>query len=99
MALGTKGSGYQDHEPAQRFARIRAGQGQGRLHGIRQAKTCAEAEFAFDSFSESCGMKWVKAVARLVHDRDALPSFYDVLAEHWGCIQTANPVENRFATL
>ena len=37
----------------------------------------AEANAAFDFFVETYGVKYDKAVAKLVKDRDALPSFYD----------------------
>ena len=42
------------------------------LHDIWQAETRAEAEVAFDFFVETYGVKWDKAVAKLVKDRDAL---------------------------
>lgn len=42
----------------------------GHLHDIWQAETRAEAETAFDFFVETYGVKWDKAVAKLVKDRD-----------------------------
>ncbi len=45
------------------------------LHDIWQAGTRAEAETAFDFFGETYGVKWDKAVAKLVKDRDALLAF------------------------
>ena len=39
-------------------------------------------------------MKWDKAVAKLVKDRDALLTFYDFLAKHWKHIRTSNPIES-----
>ena len=44
-------------------------------------------------------MKWDKAVAKLVKDRDALLTFYDFPAEHWKHIRTSNPIESTFATV
>ncbi len=44
-------------------------------------------------------MKWGKAVAKLVKDRDALLTFYDFPAEHWKHIRTSNPIESTFATV
>ena len=44
-------------------------------------------------------MKWDKAVAKLVKDRDALLTFYDYPAEHWKHILTSNPIESTFATV
>ena len=69
------------------------------LHDIWQAETRAEANAAFDFFKEAYGVKWDKAVAKLVKDRDALLTFYDFPAEHWKHIRTSNPIESTFATV
>ena len=69
------------------------------LHDIWQADTKAEANAAFDFFVEAYGVKWDKAVAKLVKDRDALLTFYDFPAEHWKHIRTSNPIESTFATV
>ena len=69
------------------------------LHDIWQAGTRAEAETAFDFFVGTYGVKWDKAVAKLVKDRDALLAFYDFPAEHWKHIRTSNPIESTFATV
>ena len=71
----------------------------GHLHDIWQAATKAEANIAFDFFVETYGVKWDKAVAKLVKDRDALLTFYDFPAEHWKHIRTSNPIESIFATI
>jgi len=44
-------------------------------------------------------VKWDKAVAKLVKDRDALLTFYDYPAEHWKHVRTSNPIESTFATV
>ena len=44
-------------------------------------------------------MKWDKAVAKLVKDREALLTFHDYPAEHWKHIRTSNPIESTFATV
>jgi putative transposase len=69
------------------------------LHDIWQAETRAAASAAFDFFAEAYGVKWDKAVAKLVKDRDALLTFYDFPAEHWKHIRTSNPIESSFATV
>ena len=69
------------------------------LHDIWQAETKATANVAFDFFVETYGVKWDKAVAKLVKDRDALLTFYDFPAEHWKHIRTSNPIESAFATV
>ena len=71
----------------------------GHLHDIWQAETKAKANVAFDFFVETYGVKWDKAVAKLVKDRDALLTFYDYPAEHWKHIRTSNPIESTFATV
>lgn len=69
------------------------------LHDIWQAETKAGASAAFDFFVETYGVKYDKAVAKLVKDRDALLTFYDYPAEHWKHIRTSNPIESTFATV
>ncbi|MGD9295396.1 MAG: transposase [Roseobacter sp.] len=69
------------------------------LHDIWQAETKAKANVAFDFFVETYGVKWDKAVAKLVKDRDALLTFYDYPAEQWKHIRTSNPIESTFATV
>ena len=64
-----------------------------------QAETKAKANVAFDFFVETYGVKWDKAVAKLVKDRDALLTFYDYPAEQWKHIRTSNPIESTFATV
>ena len=71
----------------------------GHLHDIWYAETRAEANAAFDFFKEVYGVKWGKAVAKLVKDRNALLTFYDYPAEHWKYIRTSNPIESTFATV
>jgi transposase-like protein len=69
------------------------------LHDIWQAETKAKAEAAFDFCIETYGVKYDKAVAKLVKDREVLLSFYDFPAEHWKHIRTSNPIESTFATV
>ncbi|WP_425098683.1 IS256 family transposase [Tropicibacter sp. S64] len=69
------------------------------LHDIWQAETRAAATAAFDFFVDAYGVKWDKAVAKLVKDQDALLTFYDYPAEHWKHIRTSNPIESTFATV
>ncbi len=69
------------------------------LQDIWQAETKAEANAAFNVFVETYGMKWDKAVAKLVKDRDALLTFYDYPAEHWKLVRTSNPIESTFPTV
>src|SRR3954463_7287808 len=69
------------------------------LQDIWMAETKKEALAAFDAFVETYGVKYDKAVACLVKDRDALLAFYDFPAEHWKHLRTTNPIESTFATI
>ena len=60
------------------------------LHDIWQAETKADAKAAFDFFVETYEVKYDKAVAKLVKDREELLAFYDFPAEHWKHIRTSN---------
>jgi len=105
--------GPQDDERTERDAEIHPSQGQGPFaryplagRALRsnvprgwQAETKAKAKAAFDFFVETYGVKWDKAVAKLVKDRDALLTFYNYPAEHWKHIRTSNPIESTFATV
>ena len=71
----------------------------GHLHDIWQAGTRVEADAAFDFFAETYGVKYDKAVAKLIKDRDVLLAFYGFPAEHWKHIRTSNPIESTFATV
>ena len=69
------------------------------LQDIWMAETKKEANAAFDLFVETYGVKYEKAVAKLVKDRAELLAFYDFPAEHWKHIRTTNPIESVFATV
>jgi putative transposase len=71
----------------------------GHLHDIWQAETRVDAEAAFDFFVATYGVKYDKAVGKLIKDRDVLLAFYDFPAEHWKHIRTTNPIESTFATV
>ena len=63
------------------------------------AETRHAAEAALETFIESHGIKYDKAVACLTKDREALFAFYDFPAEHWKHLRTTNPIESTFATV
>ena len=69
------------------------------LQDIWLAETGKEANAAFDLFVETYGVKYERAVTKLVKDRDELLVFYDFPAEHWKHIRTTNPIESVFATV
>ena len=52
------------------------------LQDIWMAATKTEATAAFDLVVETYGVKYEKAVGKLVKDRDELLAFYDFRAEH-----------------
>jgi transposase-like protein len=69
------------------------------LHDIYLAESRQAATEAFESFVELYEKKFPKAVACLEKDREALLTFYDFPAEHWGHLRTTNPIESTFATV
>jgi putative transposase len=69
------------------------------LHAIYEAENRADAEAAFDRFTNKYGAKYAKAVACLGKHRAALLAFYDFPAEHWKHIRSSNPIESTFATV
>ncbi|HJS84192.1 MAG TPA: IS256 family transposase [Acetobacteraceae bacterium] len=69
------------------------------LREVWQAPDRATAEAAITTFAEKYAVKYEKAVACLVRDRDALLSFYGSPAEHWDHLRAANPIESVFATV
>ena len=69
------------------------------LQEIWMAETKQDALAAFDAFVETWGVKYDKAVACLIKDRDALLAFYDFPAEHWKHLRTTNVIESSFATI
>jgi transposase-like protein len=75
------------------------GKAQSGLREIWMAATKAQADTAFNRFVRDYGVKYPKATAKLVKDREALLTFYDFPAEHWAHIRTTNPIESTFATI
>ncbi len=71
----------------------------GHLQDIWMAETKADAQNAFDFFIQAYGVKYDRAVERLIKDRERLLAFYDFPAEHWKHIRTTNPIESTFATV
>ena len=71
----------------------------GHLQDIWMAETKADADKAFDFFIQAYGVKYDRAVERLLKDRERLLAFYDFPAEHWKHIRTTNPIESTFATV
>jgi transposase-like protein len=69
------------------------------LQEIWMAETKRDALIAFDAFVETWGIKYDKAVACLIKDRDTLLSFYDFPTEHWKHLRTTNLIESSFATI
>ena len=67
----------------------------GLLHDIWQAETKAEANAAFDFFVETYGVKYEKAVAKLIKNRAVLLAFYDFPAGHWKHIRYRPPLHGK----
>jgi putative transposase len=45
------------------------------------------------------GVKWPKAVAKIVDDAEELLCFFDFPAEHWLHLKTSNPIESTFSSV
>ena len=69
------------------------------LAEIRDAPDRPHAERAIEVFAADYGVKWPKAVAKVVDDAEELLCFFDFPAEHWGHLKTSNPIESTFATV
>ena len=69
------------------------------LQDIWMVETRNHADSAFDAFIETYAVKYDKAAACLVKDRETMLAFYDFPAEHWKHLRTTNPIESTFATV
>jgi transposase-like protein len=69
------------------------------LREVWAAPSRTAAETAIDTFAEKYGAKYGRAVECLVKERTALLVFFDLPAEHWDHLRTANPIESVFATV
>jgi putative transposase len=69
------------------------------LAEIRDAPDRDHAKRAVEVFACDYGVKWPKAVAKIVDDAEALLTFFDFPAEHWVHLKTSNPIESTFATV
>jgi putative transposase len=59
---------------------------------IRDAPGRPHAQRAIEVFARDYGIKWPKAVAKIVDDAEALLCFFDFPAEHWVHLKTSNPI-------
>jgi transposase-like protein len=67
------------------------------LNDILGAEDRAHAERAIQALVSDYGVKWPKAVAKVVDDQEALLAFFDYPAEHWLHLRTTNPIESTFS--
>jgi putative transposase len=67
------------------------------IHEITEAENKREAERAIEAFAEEFGIKWPRAAAKIVDEKEALLAFYEFPAEHWIHLRTTNPIESTFA--
>jgi putative transposase len=61
------------------------------MDDIQHAGSRKEAEAAVAVFSEKYDAKYPKGIACLTKDKDAMLTFFDFPAEHWGHLRTSNP--------
>ncbi|MEU6408214.1 IS256 family transposase [Microbispora sp. NPDC046933] len=69
------------------------------LAKIWNAEDKDHALAAAKKFQTAYGIKYDKAVAKVVDDVEELLAFYDFPAEHWVHLRTTNPIESTFATV
>jgi putative transposase len=67
------------------------------LAEIRDAPDRDHAEQAIAALVRDYGVKWPKAVAKIVDDAEELLCFFDFPAEHWVHLKTSNPIESTFS--
>ncbi len=67
------------------------------LNEIIMAEDLQHARAAIEAFASDYGVKWPKAVAKVVDDQDALLTFFEYPAEHWQHLRTTNPIESSFS--
>jgi len=60
------------------------------LNEIILAEDLQHARAAIEAFASDYGVKWPKAVAKVVDDQDALLTFFDYPAEHWVHLRTTD---------
>jgi transposase-like protein len=65
---------------------------------IYNAEDIDKAKVAIKAFEVDYGVKYPKAVAKIVDDADVLLEFFKYPAEHWIHLRTTNPIESTFAT-
>lgn len=64
---------------------------------ITEAENKNEANKAIKEFAGEFGVKWPKAVEKIISEKEELLAFYDYPAEHWVHLRTTNPIESTFA--
>ena len=69
------------------------------LSEIRDAPDRDHAKRAVEAFARDYGVKWPKAVAKIVDDAEELLTFFDFPAEHWVHLKTSNPIESTFSSV
>jgi transposase-like protein len=69
------------------------------LAEIRDAPDRQHAEQGIEVFVRDYGVKWPKAVAKVVDDAEELLCFFDFPAEHWQHLKTSNPIESTFSSV
>jgi transposase-like protein len=67
------------------------------LNEIIMAEDLDHARAAIEAFAGDYGVKWPKAVAKVVDDAETLLCFFDYPAEHWQHLRTTNPIESSFS--
>jgi putative transposase len=73
------------------------GRAKAAIKEISEAEDKSHADTAIEAFASEFGVKWPRAVSKIVNDREALLAFYDYPSQHWRHLRTSNPIESVFA--
>ena len=69
------------------------------LHNIMNAENKEAADQAMDHFQATYGVKYPKAVDKVLKDREVLLTHFDFPVEHSIHLRTTNVIESTFATV
>lgn len=75
------------------------GRAKAAIKEITEAEDKKHAAVAIETFAREFGVKWSKAVEKVISEKEALLAFYDYPAFHWRHLRTTNPIESVFASV
>jgi transposase-like protein len=95
----TRGQRCWVHKTANVLNKLPKSQQSKAKHALQEIWMAETKKDALAAFVETWRVKYDKAVACLIKDREALLAFYDFPAEQWKHLRTTNVIESSFATV